>query len=48
MTLQKKNQMKQSLSGMIHQNGDHNVEMHNIYRIRPEIPGSWRRGEYQE
>lgn len=41
-------QMQQKRSEMKTLNGVHDMELQYVPRSRPEIPGSWRGGEYQE
>ena len=39
-----KEQIKQKHAIKDKQNGDLDMEMNNLHRTRPQIPGSWRRG----
>lgn len=41
---QMKEQIKQKHAIKDKQNGDLDMEMNNLHRTRPQIPGSWRRG----
>jgi len=43
-----KYQVQQKRSEMKKQNGVYDMELQYMPRSRPEIPGSWREGEYQE
>ena len=40
--------MQQKRSEVKKQNDVHHMELQYVPRSRPEIPGSWRGGEYQE